>query len=116
MDERQTSQEIRDAIIDGDSKKVMSLLTTNPQMRDFMTPFGTWLHVAATHDKRDLVKYLVELGIDVNVLRTQRKPFGEPSSVRSRVTVPCDFARPITGLGSPSAISRKIGILMRRAR
>ena len=67
MDEKKMAQQIRDAILDNDSRKAIFLLTANPQMRDFMTPFGTWLHVAAKHGRLDLVKFLVELGIGINV-------------------------------------------------
>ena len=31
-----------------------------------MTPFGTWLHVAAEAGKLDVVEYLISIGADVN--------------------------------------------------
>jgi len=67
MDEAQLAQVIRDAILDGESKKAISLLVANPKMVDFMSPFGTWLHVAAKHGRLDLVEFLIKRGTNVNV-------------------------------------------------
>lgn len=36
-------------------------------MLDFGTPFGTWLHVAIRIGKLDIIKFLVESGMDINI-------------------------------------------------
>jgi uncharacterized protein len=67
IEKKQIAQEIRDAILDGESSHVISLLRGHPELRDFMSPFGTWLHVAGKHGRLDVVTFLVELGMDVNL-------------------------------------------------
>lgn len=66
MDAQRTTQGIREAILDGESKKAISLLIANPHVLGFDSPFGTWLHVAAKCGNLDVVKYLVEQGMNVN--------------------------------------------------
>ena len=67
MDDKLTIKEIRNAIVDGNTGLAISMLTSNEGLRDVMTTFGTWLHVAARHGKLDLVRFLLEFGIAVNV-------------------------------------------------
>lgn len=63
----QIARDIRAAIKDGDLKKVIKLIGTDKESLNFFTGvFGTWLHVAASNGKMNIVKYLIELGIDVN--------------------------------------------------
>lgn len=59
--------EFRIAIIDGDIKKVKALLEVNKELLNVTTVFGTWLHVAASEGRLDVVKYLVELGVNINL-------------------------------------------------
>jgi hypothetical protein len=66
MDEKQVAKEIRTAIKQGDADKVMSLIGSDKARLQMMTVFGTWLHVAASLGKLEIVKRLVELGADVN--------------------------------------------------
>lgn len=66
MDDRQVALEIRTAIKEGDRKKVSALLDADRRRLTIMTPFGTWLHVAAAHGKLDIVKLLVARGANVN--------------------------------------------------
>lgn len=67
MDDMQIIGEFRIAIIDGDIKKVKALLEVNKELLNVTTVFGTWLHVAASEGRLDVVKYLVELGVNINL-------------------------------------------------
>jgi ankyrin repeat protein len=31
-----------------------------------MTPFGTWLHIAAAYGRLEIIEYLINAGIDIN--------------------------------------------------
>src|SRR5438477_13092787 len=66
MDDRQIGIDIRDAIKQGDVEKVITLIGSDRTRLEMMTPFGTWLHVAADLGKLEIVKRLVALGADVN--------------------------------------------------
>ena len=44
----------------------MKLVSADENILKMITPFGTWLHVAATKGKLDIVKLLLSLGIDIN--------------------------------------------------
>lgn len=43
------------------------MIDNNDGLLDVVTIFGTFLHDASTYGKYDVVKYLVEKGIDFNV-------------------------------------------------
>ncbi len=58
---------IRNAIKQGDYDTLKMLINENPEVLNEMTPFGTWLHVAAKRGHLEIVKYLVEKGLDVNI-------------------------------------------------
>lgn len=66
MDQRQAGIEIRKAIKTGDLDKVRQLIEADISRLEMMTPFGPWLHVAASFGKVEIVKYLISLGIDIN--------------------------------------------------
>ena len=66
MDDMQARKEVRAAIKQGDVQKVRELLGADRQLLEAMTPFGTWLHVAASFGNLDIVQFLVSLGADVN--------------------------------------------------
>ncbi|MFF2342709.1 suppressor of fused domain protein [Bacillus mycoides] len=68
MDKIQISKEIRSAIKSDNLEKVVELIDSNVEVLNMITPFGTWLHVAASRGKLDIVKKLIELGIDINAL------------------------------------------------
>ncbi|WP_405030796.1 ankyrin repeat domain-containing protein [Paenibacillus hexagrammi] len=67
MDNIQISKEVRSAIKQGDSKRCFELLGNNQNLININTPFGTWLHVAASEGQVEIVKGLVKLGVDVNI-------------------------------------------------
>ncbi|MCM3773725.1 suppressor of fused domain protein [Priestia aryabhattai] len=68
MDSKQIAKEIRSAIKKGDIEKVVELIGSNAERLNMMTPFGTWLHVAASRGELDIIKKLIELGANVNVV------------------------------------------------
>ena len=61
-----TGKEIRIAIKQGDKQRVACLIGDSKDILNMMTTFGTWLHVAAAHGQLEIVKYLVDIGADVN--------------------------------------------------
>lgn len=66
MDDKQIGIAIRAAIKQGDVEEVVSLIGSDKSRLQMMTPFGTWLHVAASHGKLEIVKRLVAMGAYVN--------------------------------------------------
>ncbi|MBL2480130.1 ankyrin repeat domain-containing protein, partial [Klebsiella pneumoniae] len=68
MDSKQVAKEIRSSIKNGNVEEVAELIGSNKELLNMMTPFGTWLHVAASRGKLDIVKKLVELGSNINTL------------------------------------------------
>ncbi|MFJ5772511.1 suppressor of fused domain protein [Psychrobacillus sp. NPDC093180] len=68
MESKQVALEIRSAIKKGNTEKVVELIGSNAGSLNTMTPFGTWLHVAASKGELDIVKKLLELGLYINML------------------------------------------------
>ncbi len=66
MDNKQLINEMLDAIEDGDVERVMVLLNSDVDKLNLITPFGTWLHIAASEGQLDIVKKLIDLGVDIN--------------------------------------------------
>jgi len=66
MENKQLVNEMFDAIEDGDVEKVMILLNSDVDNLNMMTPFGTWLHIAASGGQLEIVKKLIDLGADIN--------------------------------------------------
>lgn len=66
MDEKNLNKTIRNTIKLGDINEVKRLIDDNPEFLHSMTPFGTWLHVAAKKGHSGIVEYLIHKGIDVN--------------------------------------------------
>jgi uncharacterized protein len=57
---------MRQAIKSGNLKLVKEMIEEYEGLKNEVTGFGTWLHVAAKHGELDIVKYLVAIGLDVN--------------------------------------------------
>lgn len=68
MDNKQIAIEVRSAIKSSNIEKVVELISSNPGVLNIATPFGTWLHVAASRGNLEIVKKLVELGSNINTL------------------------------------------------
>lgn len=60
------AKEIRTAIKQNNVEKVVELIGSDMELMNIITPFGTWLHVAAKHGKLEIVKRLIDLGADIN--------------------------------------------------
>ncbi|WP_426980148.1 ankyrin repeat domain-containing protein [Bacillus pseudomycoides] len=66
MDEKSLNKTIRNAIKLGDINELKHLIGDNPESLHSMTPFGTWLHIAAKKGHFGIVEYLIQKGINVN--------------------------------------------------
>ncbi|MCB2355747.1 ankyrin repeat domain-containing protein [Clostridium estertheticum] len=66
MDKKQIFKKMQIAIQENSIDKVMDIVNTESDCLEMMTPFGTWLHIAASNGKLAVVKKFVELGIDIN--------------------------------------------------
>lgn len=54
------------AIKQGNLPEVVRLLTEDKSLLHIWTPFGTWLHDAASKGELEIVKWLASQGLDVN--------------------------------------------------
>ena len=59
-------KKLRAAIQDSDVNQINNIFQTEPEILHQKTVFGTWLHDAALQDKYEVVKYLIEKGINCN--------------------------------------------------
>jgi ankyrin repeat protein len=55
-----------DSIEEGTLEKIIQILDDNPESIEQVTPFGTWLHYAASEGQLPIVKELIKRGLDVN--------------------------------------------------
>ena len=62
----QLAKEIRTAIKQNNVERVVELICSDMELLNFVTTFGTFLHVAAKHGKLEIVEKLIELGADLN--------------------------------------------------
>lgn len=67
MDSQERNVKMYHAAREGRDDEFKTLLTEAPEALDVMTPFGSWLHVAAISGTLSLVKYLVSRGIDPSI-------------------------------------------------
>jgi len=63
---KEVLKEMREAVISGQLDTVKGMLARHKGLADVSTIFGTWLHVAAKHGQMEIVKYLLDIGMDVN--------------------------------------------------
>ena len=66
MDNREKAIKIYDLINNGEIQQAKEMIVNDKSLLDFVTPFGTWLHVATRARKLDMIKFLVESGMDIN--------------------------------------------------
>ncbi|MEK5214186.1 MULTISPECIES: ankyrin repeat domain-containing protein [Psychrobacillus] len=67
MDKKSSNKAIRNAIKLGDIIGVKKLIGSDTEVLNTMTAFGTWLHVAAKNGQLEIVQYLIQKGIDIDV-------------------------------------------------
>ena len=73
MNEVEITKGIREAVKTADIERVRSLIGGSKERLQQMTPFGTWLHIAAKGGNLELVQCLISMGADVNA---RGGPFG----------------------------------------
>lgn len=66
MDKIKVIKPIRKAIKSDDIEQVRQLLGDDKEVLNTMTSFGTWLHVAAKQGNTEIVRFLIDKGIDIN--------------------------------------------------
>ena len=66
--EKEILIKMREAILSGNLKLVKELISTHEGLLDTMTVFGSWLHVASTYGQIGIVKYLIDKGLDINII------------------------------------------------
>ncbi|MEK5205648.1 ankyrin repeat domain-containing protein [Psychrobacillus sp. FSL H8-0510] len=67
MDKKSSNKAIRNAIKLGDIIGVKKLIGSDTEVLNTITAFGTWLHVAAKNGQLEIVQYLIQKGIDIDV-------------------------------------------------
>jgi ankyrin repeat protein len=67
MDSQTRNRLLYDAAKQARNMEFIALLQQEPDALNVMTPFGSWLHVAATVGNDELVRYLVNRGLDPSI-------------------------------------------------
>jgi len=67
LEKNSVNKTIRNAIKRGGINSVKELIGNDKEILHTMTPFGSWLHIAAKKGQIEIVEYLVHKGIDVNI-------------------------------------------------
>jgi len=62
------AQVLRSAIKEHRNAEAMTLVSSSPDLLHLMTPFGTWLHVAASFGNSEFASYLIESGFPINAI------------------------------------------------
>ena len=66
MNKAEITKALREAVKAGDVQEVRSLIGASKERLQQMTPFGTWLHIAAKGGHLEVVQCLIAMGSDVN--------------------------------------------------
>ncbi|PDZ08795.1 hypothetical protein CON70_25760 [Bacillus pseudomycoides] len=74
MDKTQVAKDIRGAIKRRQLDTLRDLLEKDPEMLTWMTPLGTWLHVAAAHGHLEIAEYLINHNIEIDTSEPDRNP------------------------------------------
>ena len=67
MESKGKAIKIYDFIKKGGIEQAKEIIITDKSLLDFVTPYGTWLHAAARAGELDMIKFLVESGMDINL-------------------------------------------------
>lgn len=65
--DRETIKVMWRATKEGDLGMVKRMICSSEELLNVVISLGSWLHIAATYGKIEVVKYLIECGIDVNL-------------------------------------------------
>lgn len=66
MENKFSVRKVVSAIREADLDQLRFLLADNKELLFQITPYGSWLHLASREGQLDVVKFLVDLGLDVN--------------------------------------------------
>jgi len=66
MEVQNKLKELYSAIANSDIGRVKKLLGDNPELLYIETPNGSWLHVASRRSDMEIVKFLIDSGLDIN--------------------------------------------------
>ena len=65
-DQRPRNRALMAAVESGDIPRFADLVAEDPTVLHMMTPWGTWLHVAASAGQWLMAEYLLQRGLDIN--------------------------------------------------
>lgn len=82
MSETEVLMPIHRAIKQGNLPEVTRLIADDRSRLCMWTPFGTWLHDAASHGKLDIVNWLLSQGVEINAFNesNERPPLGDAAA------------------------------------
>src|SRR5687768_8793690 len=66
MTELEINKRLRAAAREGDIQQFLALIEGSHERLNHMTPFGTWLHIAAKAGRLELVQQLLSMDVDIN--------------------------------------------------
>jgi uncharacterized protein len=66
MFNQRTIKELYNAIANSNNKRVKEIIKKNSKILKVETTNGSWLHVASRNNNFEIVKFLVDLGMDIN--------------------------------------------------
>lgn len=67
MEDKEKNRSMLNAVRHGDLEKIKAILEEDSDYLHKLTPFGSWLHIAASAGQKSVAKYLIEQGIDINI-------------------------------------------------
>ncbi len=67
MNNKEKAIKIYDFVKEGNIQKIQELIGDSKELLNYVTPFGTWIHVATSTGNLELVKHFIEEGVDVNI-------------------------------------------------
>ena len=67
MNDKDKAIRLYDLIKSGQILEAKKTLNSDTNLLSFITPFGSWLHISAREGELELTKFLLELGMDINI-------------------------------------------------
>ncbi len=67
MDSKNNAIKVYDLINSGDIGEAKQLLISDSSLLNFITPFGSWLNIAARAGELEMIEFLIELNMDINL-------------------------------------------------